>query len=47
LDDADIDSFFSASLNVDIDFKPAFHDKLVVVPRGGTAQNADVKVVPK
>jgi hypothetical protein len=47
LDDADIDSFFSASLNVDIDFKPAFHDKLVVVPRGGTARNADVKVVPK
>ena len=35
LDDAEIDSFFDTSLTVDIDFKVAFFDRLVVVPRGG------------
>jgi Matrixin len=34
LDDAEIDSFFDASL-VDVDFTVAFYDRLVVVPRGG------------
>ena len=47
LDDADIDSFFEASLNVDVNFKPAFASKLAIVPRGGTARNADITVVPK
>jgi hypothetical protein len=47
LDDADIDSFFDASMNVDVNFKPVFFDQIVVVPRGGTARNVDVKVVPK
>lgn len=47
LDDADIESFFDATLNVDINFKPAFYDRLVVVPRGGTARNVEMSVVPK
>jgi matrixin/carboxypeptidase family protein len=41
LDDAEIDSFFDASL-VDVDFTVAFYDRLVVVPRGG--DRADVVV---
>jgi hypothetical protein len=47
LDDADVDSFFESTLNVDVNFKPAFYTRLVVVPRGGTARNIEVKVVPK
>jgi hypothetical protein len=47
LDDADLDSFFDATSNVDINFKPVFYGRLVVVPRGGTARNVEVKVVPK
>ena len=46
LDDADINSFVDSS-NVDIDFKPAFYNKLVTVPRGGTARSIELKVVPK
>jgi len=45
LDDADTDSFFDAT--VDVDFKPAFSTRLVVVPEGGTATNVEVKVVSK
>jgi hypothetical protein len=47
LDDADIDSFFDSSVNVDVNFRPAFATRLVVVPRGGTARNVEIKVVPK
>jgi Matrixin len=47
LDDADTDSFFDPSLNVDVNFKPAFAPRLVVVPRGGTAPNIEIAVVPK
>jgi hypothetical protein len=47
LDDADIDSFFDPSLNVDVNFKPAFSTRLVVVPRGGTARNVEINVVAK
>lgn len=47
LDDADIDSFFDASMHVDMDFRPAFYPELVVVPRGGTSRTVDLKVVPK
>jgi Carboxypeptidase regulatory-like domain/Matrixin len=35
LDDSEIDSFFDASLAVDIDFKVSFFDRLVVVAAGG------------
>ena len=45
LDDADPDSFFDTT--VDVDFKPAFSTRLVVVPEGGTANNVEVKVVSK
>lgn len=47
LDDGDIESFFDATLDVDLDFKVKFHDKLVVVPRGGGASNIEIKVVAK
>jgi hypothetical protein len=47
LDDADIESFFDTTLPVDVDFKVKFHDKLVVVPRGGGAGSVEIKVVAK
>lgn len=47
LDDAEVSSFLDASLRVDTDFRVAFYHKLVTVPRGGTARNVDLKVVPK
>lgn len=47
LDDADIDSFFDAEFPVDLDFRPAFYGKLVVVPRGGDSGSIEIKVVPK
>lgn len=47
LDDADIDSFFDATMNVDVNFKPAFSTRLIVVPIGGTARNVEIRVVPK
>lgn len=47
LDDGDITSFLDGSLNIDANFKPAFHPRLVIVPRGGTAPGVEVKVVPK
>lgn len=47
LDDADIDSFFDASLNVDVNFRVRFHDKVVVVPAGGGARDVEIRVTPK
>jgi hypothetical protein len=47
LDDGDITSFLDASLNIDVNFKPAFHNRLVTVPRGGTARGVELKVVAK
>jgi len=47
LDDGDIESFFDLSLNIDIDFRAKFHDRLVVVPRGGGASSTEIRVVPK
>jgi len=47
LDDGDISSFLESSLNIDVDFKPAFHDRLIAVPRGGTSRTVELKVVPK
>ena len=46
LDDGDINSFLDPA-NVDINFKPAFYNKLVTVPRGSTAGSIELKVVPK
>jgi matrixin len=47
IDDADTDSFFDSDSHVDVDFRPAFFDKLVVVPSGGDSGSIEVKVVPK
>jgi len=47
LDDGDIESFFDASLNVDLNFQVKFHDRIVVVPRGGGVSNVAITVVPK
>jgi Matrixin len=47
LDDGDIESFFDESLGVDIDFNVKFHDRVVIVPRGGTTSNIEIRVTPK
>jgi hypothetical protein len=47
IDDADVSSFLDTSLDVDVDFKAAFCNRLVTVPRGGTARNVEVRVVAK
>ena len=48
IDDADIGSFFDAAANnVDIDFRVAFVDKVIVVPQGGDSGEVAVKVVRK
>lgn len=47
LDDGDIESFFDNPSDVDVDFRAKFHDRIVIVPRGGGAQNVEIKVTPK
>jgi hypothetical protein len=47
LDDGDATSFLESSLTIDADFKPAFFDRLVTVPRGGTSRSIELKVVAK
>ena len=47
IDDADIDSFFELDAGVDVDFRAAYHDRLVVVPRGGDSGGIEVEVQPK
>lgn len=47
LDDGDIESFFDLTLNIDTDFRVKFHDRVVVIPRGGGTNNVDVSVEPK
>jgi hypothetical protein len=47
LDDGDIDSFFEASLGVDVDFRPKFYERLVVVPRGGSTNGVEIVVQSK
>jgi len=47
LDDGEVSSFLDSSLNIDVNFRPAFHDRLVVVPRGGTSRNVELSVVAK
>ena len=47
IDDADVDSFFDASRNADIDFRVAFADHIVIVPRGGDSGETALKVVRK
>jgi len=47
LDDADVESFFSGTQPVDINFRVGFFDKLVVVPRGGGTSAIELQVTPK
>jgi hypothetical protein len=47
IDDADLDSFFDSSRTVDVDFRVAFFDRVVVVPSGGDSGQVAVKVVRK
>ena len=47
LDDVDVDSFFDASMPVDLDFRVTFSDRLAVVPRGGSSGDIDVQVLAK
>ena len=47
LDDAELDSFFDGAQTVDLDFRVIFHDRVVVVPRGGDSGSIDVKVIRK
>ena len=47
IDDADVDSFFDTSRTVDVDFRVAFFDRVVVVPRGGDSGQVAVTVVRK
>lgn len=47
LDDGDVESFFDLTLNIDTDFRVKFHDRLVIVPRGGGANNVEIRVDPK
>ena len=47
LDDGDIESFFDRSVTVDLNFGVRFHDRVVVVPRGGGTGNVEIKVTPK
>ncbi len=47
LDDGDIESFFDASLGVDVDFRAKFYERLVVVPRGGGTRGVEIAVQSK
>ena len=47
LDDADVESFFTASAKVDLDFRVTFLNRLVVVPRGGDSGPVEIAIVGK
>jgi len=47
VDDADLDSFFDDARGVDVDFRVAYHDRMVSVPKGGGAPAVEIKVVRK
>ncbi|HEY7473665.1 MAG TPA: carboxypeptidase-like regulatory domain-containing protein, partial [Vicinamibacterales bacterium] len=47
LDDGDINSFFDADTDVDVNFQVKIHDRVVAVPRGGGANNVEIRVNPK
>ena len=47
LDDGDVESFFDSSMTVDVNFNVRFHDKVVVIPRGGGTRGVEIKVTPK
>jgi len=47
LDDGDTNSFFDDDFDVDVDFRVAFYDRVVAVPRGGGARDVEIKVTAK
>lgn len=47
LDDADLASFFEEDADVNVDFRPTFHDRLVGVPAGGAGPAIAVAVRAK
>jgi hypothetical protein len=47
LDDGDIESFLDRTLGIDVDFRIRFHDRVVVVPRGGSTNDVEIRVTPK
>jgi hypothetical protein len=47
LDDGDIESFFDLTLNIDTNFRVKFHDRVVIVPRGGGTNDVEIRVEPK
>src|SRR5262249_54439090 len=47
LDDADVDSFFDSTLNVDVNFRVALLDRLIAVPRAGDSGGVQLQVVAK
>ena len=47
LDDGDIESFFDSSVDVDVNFRVRFHDRVVPVSQGGGTTGIEIKVDPK
>ena len=48
LDDGDLEAFFDlGAVSVDVNFRPKFHERVIVAPRGGSANNVAITVVPK
>jgi hypothetical protein len=47
LDDFDIESFFDLTLNIDVSFRVRFHDRIVIVPKGGGTTSTETTVVAK
>jgi hypothetical protein len=47
VDDAEVESFFDVTTPVELDFRVTFYDRLVVVPRGGTAPAIEIQVAPR
>lgn len=47
LDDGDVGSFFDDDFDVDLDFRVAFYERIVAVPKGGGARGVEIKVIAK
>ena len=48
LDDGDLEAFFDlGAVSVDVNFRPKFHERIIVAPKGGSANNVAITVVPK
>jgi hypothetical protein len=47
LDDADVESFVEPGTDVDVNFRVAYADRTLVVPRGGNVGDVVIRVTPK